>query len=130
MDNATDPRVLSMEQLLLLVALYSLPRPSFPIQFEPLEPSLNESSIQLDKFLLLQSMQPVMLSTPPLGLPYLPFEDLPNLKPNGKQQCNNVAMSVEVSVEPDTKGSDFQQSPQKMPFDDAVTLTDQFESKE
>jgi hypothetical protein len=121
---------LSMEQLRLLVQLYRLPEPSSPIQFEPLEPSLNGPSIELDKFLLRQSMQPVVLSTPPLGSPYLQYEDLPNQKPNDKPQCNDVTMSVEVSVEPDTKESDSLQSQEKKPSNDVATLTDQSESQE
>jgi hypothetical protein len=55
---------------------------------------------------------------------------LPNLKPNDKQQCNNAVMLEEVLVEPDTKVSDSQQSPQKMQSDDVVIPTDQFENKE
>jgi hypothetical protein len=121
---------LSMEQLRLLVQLYSLPEPSFPIQFEPLEPSLNESSIQRDKFLLRHSTQPVMLSTLPLGSQYLQYEDLPSQKPNDKQQYNDVAMLVEVSVEPDTKESDSQPSQEKKPSNDVATLTDQSENQE
>jgi hypothetical protein len=103
---------------------------SSPIQFEPLEPSLNGPSIELDKFLLRQSMQPVVLSTPPLGSPYLQYEDLPNQKPNDKPQCNDVTMSVEVSVEPDTKESDSLQSQEKKPSNDVATLTDQSENQE
>lgn len=121
---------LSMEQLRLLVQLYRLPEPSFPIQYEPLEPSLNGSSIRQVRFSLERSMQPVMLSTPPLGLLRPQFEDLPRQKPNGKLQCNDAAMSVEASVEPDTKESDSLQSQKKMQSSNAATLTDQSESQE
>jgi hypothetical protein len=123
-------KTLSMEQLRLLVQLYRLPELSSPIQFEPLEPSLNGPSIQRVKLSLERSMQPVMLPTPPLGSPYLQYEDLPSQKPNDKLQCNDVAMSVEVSVEPDTKESGSLQSQEKKPSNDAATLTDQFESQE
>jgi hypothetical protein len=75
-------------------------------------------------------MQPVMLPTPPLGSPYLQYEDLLNPKPNDKPQCNDAAMSVEVSVEPDTKESDSQPSQEKKPYNDAATLTDQSENQE
>jgi len=121
---------LSMEQLRLLVQLYRLPEPSSPIQFEPLEPSLNGSSIELDKFLLRQSMQPVMLSTPLVGLLQPQYEDLLNPKLNDKPKCNDAATSVEASVEQDTKELDFQPSQEKMPSNDAATLTDQSESQE
>jgi hypothetical protein len=100
------------------------------LQYTPLEPSLNGSSIEPDKFLLRQSMQPVMLPTPPLGLLRPQYEDLPNPKPNDKPQCNDAAMLVEVSMELDTKESDSQPSQEKMPSNDAVTLTDQSESQE
>jgi hypothetical protein len=103
---------------------------SSPIQFEPLEPSLNGSSIEPDKFLLRQSMQPVMLPTPLLGLLQPQYEDLPSQKPNDKLQCNDAAMSVEVSVEPNTKESDFLLSQEKKPSNDAVILTAQSESQE
>jgi hypothetical protein len=103
---------------------------SSPIQFEPLEPSLNGPSIQRVKLSLERSMQPVMLPTPPLGSPYLQYEDLLNPKQNDKQQCNDVAMLVEVSVEPDTKESDSQPSQEKKPSNDVATLTDQSESQE
>jgi hypothetical protein len=121
---------LSMEQLLLLARLYSLPGPSFPIQFEPLEPSLNVSSIQRVKFLLRQSMQPVISPTPQLGLLRPQYEDLPNLRPNDKPQCNDAAMSVEVSVEPDTKELDSQPSQEKKQSSNAVILADQSENQE
>jgi len=103
---------------------------SSPIQFEPLEPSLNGSSTLPGKLSLERSMQPVMLPTPPLGSPYLQYEDLLNPKQNDKQQCNDVAMLVEVSVEPDTKESDSQPSQRKMQSSNAATLTDQSESQE
>jgi hypothetical protein len=121
---------LSMEQLRLLVQLYRLPEPSFPIQFEPLEPSLNGSSIQRVKLSLERSMQPVMLSTLQLGLLRPQYEDLPSQKLNDKLQCNDAAMSVEVSVEPDTKESDSLQSQEKKPSNDVATLTDQSENQE
>jgi hypothetical protein len=75
-------------------------------------------------------MQPVMLPTPPLGSPYLQYEDLHNPKQNDKPQCNDAAMSVEVSVEQDTKESDSQPSQRKMQSSNAVILTDQSESQE
>lgn len=103
---------------------------SSPIQFEPLEPSLNGPSIQRVKLSLERSMQPVMLSTPPLGLLRPQYEDLLNPKPNDKLQCNDAAMSVEASVEPDTKESDSQPSQKKMQSSNAATLTDQSESQE
>jgi hypothetical protein len=127
-------RTLSLEQLLLLVRSYSLPEQSLQVRYEPLEPSLNVSSTRQVRFSLGQSMQPVMLSTPPLGLPYLPFKDLPQVLPsqkqNDKQQCNNAVMLEEVLVEQDMKVLDSQQSPQKMRCDDVVTPIDQFESQE
>jgi hypothetical protein len=125
---------LSMEQLLLLVQSFSLPEQSLQVQYAPLEPSLNVSSTRQVRFSLGQSMQPVMLFTPPLGLPYLPFKDspqvLPSQKQNDKQQCNNAVMLEEVLVEQDTKVLDSQQSPQKMRCDDVAILTDQSENQE
>jgi hypothetical protein len=103
---------------------------SSPIQFEPLEPSLNGSSTEQNRFSVQHSTQPVMLSTPLVGLLQPQYEDLPRQKPNGKLQCNNAAMSVEVSVEQDTKVLDSQQSQEKKPSNDAATLTDQSESQE
>jgi hypothetical protein len=79
-------------------------------------------------------MQPVMLSTPPLGLLRPQFEDLPqdlpSQKQNDKQQCNNAVMLEEVLVELDTKVLDSQQSPQKMRCDDVAIPTDQSENQE
>jgi hypothetical protein len=138
MDSVTDRQVLlktlSTEQLELLVRSYSLPEQSLRVQYEPLEQSLNVSSTQQVRFSLEQSMQPVMLSTrqPVLLQPQyedLP-QDLPNLNPNDKQQCNNAVMSEEVLVELDTKVLDSQQSPQKMPSDGVATPIDQFENQE
>jgi hypothetical protein len=103
---------------------------SSPIQFEPLEPSLNESSIQRDKFLLRHSTQPVISPTPQLGLLRPQYEDLPSQKPNDKPQCNDVAMSVEALVEPDMKESDFQPSQEKKQSSNAVILADQSENQE
>jgi hypothetical protein len=138
MDNVTDPqalsRTLSMEQLRLLVRLYSLPEQSLQVRYEPLEPSLNVSSTQQVRFLLGQSMHPVMLSTRQVVLLQPQYGDLPqdllSQKQNDKQQCNNAVMLEEVLVEQDMKVLDSQQSPQKMRCDDVVTPIDQSESQE
>jgi hypothetical protein len=74
-DNATDKAVSldKWSEILSEVRRKQSVKPA-RLQYEPLEPSLNESPTQRDKFLLQQSIQPAMLSTRQLVSPQPRFE--------------------------------------------------------
>jgi hypothetical protein len=63
-DNATDKAV-SLDKWSEILSEVRRKQSIEPaqLQYTPLEPSLNESSTQRDKFLLQQSIQPATLST-------------------------------------------------------------------
>ena len=120
---------LSPEERKLLAMFCVMGEQYFTIQPIQWDPSPNESSTRQDMFSVQHSTQPVMLPTPPLGLLRPQYEDLLNPKQSDKPQCNDAAMSVGASGEPDTKESDSQPSQRKMQSSNAATLTDQSESQ-
>ena len=106
------------------------------LQYTPLELPLGESFTRQDMFSVQHSTQPVLPPVMPLEsrlslqLHLLTLlEDLLNPKQSDKPQCNDAAMSVGASGEPDTKESDSQPSQRKMQSSNAATLTDQSESQ-